>query len=129
MEQSYLIDSNVVIDYLAGKLSDSGMTFVSQIVDEVPRISVITKIEILGYKATSDVEQLLASFIHAANVLPLNERVTNETILLRKQYRIKIPDAIIAAIALVQNAILLTHNTDDFKKIKNLKYLDPHEYV
>jgi len=126
MEQSYLIDSNVVIDYLAGRLPDSGMSLVDQLVDETPQISVITKIEILGFNTTPEADRLLAGFINASTVLLLDERVSEHTITLRKKYRIKIPDAIIAATALVHDSILLTHNTDDFKKIENLKYIDPH---
>jgi predicted nucleic acid-binding protein len=43
--------------------------------------------------------------------------------------RIKLPDAIIAATALVQNCILLSHNTTDFNKIEGLQVLDPYSFV
>ena len=38
---------------------------------------------------------------------------------------IKLPDAIIAATAMVYNLILVTHNVDDFRKIRGLKTLNP----
>lgn len=40
MGKQYLIDSNAVIDYLSGKLHVEGMTFMNQIVNEIPTISV-----------------------------------------------------------------------------------------
>ncbi len=45
MGTQYLIDSNVVIDYLSGKLIPNGMTFMNGVVNAVPKVSVITKIE------------------------------------------------------------------------------------
>ncbi len=49
MEQGYLIDSNAVIDYLSGIIPEKGMEFMHVIIDQGPLISVITKIEVLGY--------------------------------------------------------------------------------
>ncbi len=48
MEQleRYLIDSNAVIDYLGKKLPQAGITLLSEVVDNAPLISVITKIEV-----------------------------------------------------------------------------------
>ena len=43
------MDTNIVIDYLDNKLPISGMIFVSTIVDKIPEVSVITKIEVLGF--------------------------------------------------------------------------------
>ena len=52
MEQSqYLIDTNAIIDYLGQKLPSAGMEFMNPIIDSVPNISVISKIEVLGFQA------------------------------------------------------------------------------
>lgn len=126
MEQ-YLIDSNVVIDYLAGQLPELGMTFMNRLMDNVPQISVITQIEILGYNTSAEAQELLAGFIRNSRVLPLNDDVVSRTILLRKNYRIKIPDAIIAATALEFECILLTRNSEDFKAIAGLTYRNLHQ--
>jgi hypothetical protein len=51
MEQpQYLIDTNVIIDYLGGKIPHEGMLFLNALIDAVPNVSVISKIEVLGYK-------------------------------------------------------------------------------
>jgi hypothetical protein len=36
------------VDYLGRKLSDSGMTFMNTIIDAVPKVSIITKIEVFN---------------------------------------------------------------------------------
>lgn len=49
MRQQYLMDSNVVIDYLSGKFFQKGMVFMNRIINDIPVLSVITKIEVLGF--------------------------------------------------------------------------------
>jgi len=44
MGQEYLLDSNVIIGYLAGKIPASGMKILSEIIDKVPNISDFKKI-------------------------------------------------------------------------------------
>jgi len=48
------------------------------------------------------------------------------TIELRKEYKIKLPDALIAAPALHYRLGLITRNTFDFKKIDGLEVINPH---
>ena len=68
-----------------------------EVVDAVPQVSVITKIEVLGYNAPPTAHQLLIDFMNDAIVLELTDAIVNQTIALRKQIKIKLPDAIIAA--------------------------------
>ena len=127
MEQSqYLIDTNAVIDYLSQKLPLTGMEFMNQIIDKVPNISVISKIEVLGFNAPEQHYQLLANFMRDATILDLTNSVVDVSIDIRKKYKTKLPDAIIAATALVYDLILLSRNISDFKNIKGLKVIDPH---
>lgn len=126
--QKYLIDSNTVIDYLNGKLPFNGNSFVNSIVDEEPKISVITKIEVLGFNLQSAEDyQIVVDFINDNMVYNLDESIINKTIELRKKYKIKLPDAIIAATALCNDLAIVSRNTDDFKKIKELKIINPFE--
>ena len=69
----------------------------------------------------------LIEFIAAHTELPLDEPVIQQTILLRQQHRIKLPDAIIAATALAHNLPLLTRNTSDFSAVPGLYVLNPHD--
>jgi len=127
MEQQYLIDSNVVIDYLSGKIPEKGMLFMNGIIDDIPNVSVISKIEVLGYKTTPEVYRLLSGFFKDSIVLGLSDSVVEQTIELRKRYKIKTPDAIIAATAIVNQLKLLSRNTKDFEKIKGLDVLNPYD--
>jgi predicted nucleic acid-binding protein len=124
---SCLLDSNVIVGYLAGEIPNPGMTAVSNIVDAVPHISVISQIEILRFNDTPENERVLADFVNAAVVHPLNDPVVRRTIALCKQSKIKLPDAIIAATALTENFVLVTRNTSDFKNIADLGLLNPWE--
>lgn len=126
MGTQYLIDNNAVIDYLSGKLPPKGMTFMNSIINAIPKVSVITKIEVMGYNAPATDYQLLSDFINDADVLQLTELVVNQTIELRKQYKTKLPDAILAATALANGLVLISRNLSDFKNITGLEVIDPH---
>jgi predicted nucleic acid-binding protein len=125
MGTGYLLDSNVVIGYLAGEIPAPGMAAVSDIVDAVPHISVISQIEVLRFTDTPENERILEDFVNAAIIHPLSDPVIRHTIALCKQRKIKLPDAIIAATALTANFTLVTRNTDDFKNIEGLEFLNP----
>lgn len=125
MGAGYLLDSNAVIGYLAGKIPDYGMKFISAVVDRIPHISVISQIEILRFNGTSENEKILAGFVDVSIIHPLNAAVVRRTIELCKGRKIKLPDAVIAATALTEDFILITRNTDDFKNIPNLSLLNP----
>lgn len=123
----YLLDSNTIIDYLEGKLPSTALNKLDRIVDQKAKISVITQIEILGWKDASPEQLKLPSeFVDDAIVLELTSDVVNKTIRIRQQCKIKLPDAIIAASALVHDLTLLTRNIDDFKNIDGLTKIDPY---
>jgi predicted nucleic acid-binding protein len=128
MEPGYLLDSNVIIGYLAGRIPASGMKTVSAIVDQTPHISVISQIEVLRYNDTPENEAILAGFISSSIIHSLSPSVVRRTIELCKQSKIKLPDAIIAATALTENYALVTCNIGDFKHIPDLELLNPWDY-
>jgi predicted nucleic acid-binding protein len=125
MEPGNLLDSNVIIGYLAGRIPASGMKTVSAIVDQTPHISVISQIEVLRYNDTPENEAILAGFISSSVIHSLSTSVVRRTIELCKQSKIRLPDAIIAATALTENYILVTRNIEDFKHIPGLELLNP----
>lgn len=126
MEPQYLIDTNTVIDYLGRNLPELGMIFLDEILDAAPVVSVITKIEVLGFNAPTEYHILLESFIADLTIIDLTSAIVDQTIAIRKNYKTKLPDAIIAATASVHNLTLITRNTSDFKNILDLKCLDPY---
>ena len=123
----YLLDTNIVIYYLKAALPLKAMQLLNTIVDDQPTLSVITKIEVLGFNSPNKEEQDITTlFIGAADIINLDETIVAQTIELRKQLHIKLPDAIIAATAMVYNLTLLTRNTSDFNRIPNLLLIDPY---
>jgi len=125
MGKRYLIDTNIIIYFLSQELPPNSLTFISKIIDDEFNLSVISKIEVLGYPNT---KESTVKFIALANVFNIDDRIVDVTIQLRREYlKIKLPDAIIAATALVNNFELITRNTKDFKKIKSLKVIDPFD--
>jgi len=128
MGQNYLIDSNVLIDYMAGVIPAKGSDFVETLFDKQFLISVVTKIEVLGYNDLPHKMSAMRSFVSLSDILPLNESVTEKTIELKRSFRkMKLGDAIIAATAIDNNLTLITRNTADFKFIPRLTVLNLYE--
>ena len=74
--------------------------------------------------AEKDLE-LLKNFINDALVIELEQPIKLKTADIRKAHRIKLPDAIIAATALIYDLILLSRNLADFGGISGLKIINP----
>ncbi|NBR15983.1 MAG: type II toxin-antitoxin system VapC family toxin [Crocinitomicaceae bacterium] len=125
-QQKYLIDTNAIIDYLGNRLPISGLNFMNSIIDNIPTISVISKIEVLGFTTTDKNYSLLKDFIDDSFVLDLTENVIDTCIEIRKNHKTKLPDAIIASTAIANNLILITRNVSDFKNIDGLQVVNPH---
>ena len=123
MGQKYLIDTNVLIDAQMNRIPRKGLNFLANIINENFLISFITLIEYLGYKNISKKSE---EFILLAEVIEIDKLMIQTCIDLRKNYAIKLPDAIIAATALTRNLTLVTNNERDFIPIQNLIVLNPH---
>jgi len=123
----YLIDTNATIDYLGEAMPEKGLAFMDGVIDKKYSISVISRIELYAYsKLTEKDKTTLDVFTSHASVLNINDDIIEKTIELRKTYKTKLPDAIIAATALVYNFTLISHNVKDFKNIKDLAFIDPY---
>lgn len=127
MAKRYLIDSNVIIDFASVGLPEKGSDFVENLFDTDFLISVVTKIEVLGFNDIPAKLLAMDEFVNTADVLLLDELVTNQTILLRRNYKkLKLGDAIIAATAMINDLILISRNVSDFKNIEGLQVINPH---
>lgn len=124
MGQGYLIDSNPVIDFFNKSLPERGKNLLFSI---TPIISVITYIEVFSSSNISESEyKELKRFAEFATIYEVNREIALKSIELRLMYKIKLPDAVIAATAIVNDLILITRNSSDFSKIKELKIVNPH---
>ncbi len=126
MGLNYLWDTNIVIYYLQQKFTRQSEIFIdSLLLQNKPLLSVISEIELLSWKSTSKHDyDVLLNFIIDSIIFDLDNAVKTKTVQLRRQNKIKIPDAIIAATALVNDFTLITRNISDFKNIEELKFKD-----
>jgi len=124
MGKRYLIDSNAAIDFLGGKLPEKGKQLMLKI---NPEISIITFIEILSKKDISVPEmQQYKTFVNSSLIYSeIKGEIAAHTITIRKKYGLKIPDAIIAATAIVNKLTLITRNEKDFVRIYKLDLINP----
>jgi len=128
MGKRYLLDSNTVIDYIACLHPDKARIWLNRIIDEEINVSVISKIEVLSYDPDKDDNyQVLVDFFESSITFDLTSDIVGKTIKLRQKQKIKLPDAIIAATAVVNNFTLITRNIKDFEKIDGLEILNPYE--
>ncbi|MEI0697974.1 type II toxin-antitoxin system VapC family toxin [Brachyspira intermedia] len=111
-----LLDTNAIIYFLNGKfLLDNEYNIFT---------SIISEIELLCYpKITSEEENIIKDFLNSINIINLDNYIKNETILLKKEISIKLPDAIILATAKTNNLILLTQD-EGILKYNGYKNID-----
>jgi len=121
----YIIDSNVIVNYTSEKYSKKAMSFLADVIDEIPNISVITKIEVLSWRsAIMQEEENMRLFVNSLNLIRLSDIIVEKCIEIRRNHKIKTPDAIIAATAIVNDFTILTSDSD-FDPIPNLKIINP----
>lgn len=106
---SALLDTNILIDYLHGDpRAQAEIRHYEQ-----PAISEITWMEVM-VGATLETEQETRTFLLSFKRIAIDAAVTEQAVKLRKQYRLKLPDAIVWASAQTQSLLFVTRDTKDF---------------
>ena len=111
-----ILDSNTII-YLSKEIIS-----IDDILEENQdiSISVITYTEVLGYDFDSEKEEeFIRNFLNCFDIIYIDEIIVEIVIGLRKKYKIKLPDAIICASAILNKKTLITNDTR-LKKIDEL---------
>ena len=126
MGATYLIDTNIISKLFDGVLPINALNLMSDLATDKQYISVINRIELLSWKELkgnklNDVKE----FLKEITELELTEPIIDRTIKIKKGISIRLPDAINAATAIVNNLTLLSDNDKDFEKIAGLKYINP----
>lgn len=117
-----LLDSNIIIYLTQPAYADLR----KRVSGKKLSTSIVCKIETLGYnKLTAQQQELLVNFFNSIKVIRLTDTIAEQAIKLRQSANISLADAIIAATAISENIELLTHNTEDFKRIDGLRMSDP----
>jgi len=121
----YVLDTNVVIGFLAG--TDWAVSFfeAASRSRSVLHISTITRMELLSFpQMTPQEEERISRFLSLVQVRPLNDGIEETAIRIRRQYRMRLPDAIVAATALDIHAGLVSADLD-FRKVSELTLVEP----
>lgn len=105
-----IIDSDVLIDFLQGE--EKARVELSKY--KKREISVISWMEVMAGAQTKEEEAACTAFLSTFTVHDLSAEIAREAVLLRKAYRLRLPDAIIWATARVNALIIVTRNTKDF---------------
>jgi len=127
MGKKYLLDSNTVIDYIAGLHPYKNRQWLNQIIDEEINVSIITKIEVLSFDPDKDDNYpILIDFFEASKIFELTDDIVSKTIQIRQKQKIKLPDAVIAATALMNGLVLVSRNTKDFESVPDLETVNPY---
>ena len=123
---NYLWDTNTAIYFLQQQFPINAEKYIDSILQtNIPVISAITEIELLCWKTASENDlKVLNNFIQDATVIELEQEIKSKTAEIRKANKIKLPDSIIAATAIVYNLTIITRNTADFKNIDESLHLD-----
>ena len=110
MGSSALVDTNLLIDFLSGvSLAQSELARYTDLA-----ISVISRIELLAGEQGASLHRA-ERFLTMFKQIELTPTITERAILVRRNTRLKLPDAVLLATAEVEGRTLLTRNTKDFK--------------
>ncbi|MGE4287757.1 MAG: type II toxin-antitoxin system VapC family toxin [Salinivirgaceae bacterium] len=118
-----LVDTNVLIYLSKKKLKLEKIASP----EDTLFISVITYMEVMVYAFNNDPEkELVEKLCSLFPIIDLNSEIVEQVIALRRNHKIKLPDAIILASAAVNKLELITANTTDFSnRIEGLKVTNP----
>ena len=108
-----LLDTNIVLYLLKGE-----ETLVPLLENKQLYISFITELELLSFKGLNEWQTKgVKSFINECFIVDISQGIKELTIKLRKDFSLKLPDAIILATSVYMNIPLVSADSD-FKKVK-----------
>lgn len=131
MKLKVVIDTNIIIDHLRGVPQATKQLYEIERGSFEGLISTITVMELLAVPHISQkrlvaINELLELFVH----IPVDDQIATAAATLLGQYRsshgLEPMDALIAATALVNEAVLFTLNKKHFKFIQGLVSINPY---
>ena len=104
-----LMDTNILIDYL------NGIAAAREEIGryETPLISAITWMEVM-VGAIDDEQPAIRSFLSRFTQVAIDAEVAEIAVAIRREHKMRLPDAIIWASAKRESALLVSRNTKDF---------------
>lgn len=110
------LDTNILLYLLQGDVT------LTEVLDSKQfYISFITELELLSYSGLTSTDlKVVHELLSECVVIDINAEIKQLAVRFRKQYKVKLPDTIIAATSLYLNIPLITADSD-FKKLKELE--------
>ena len=105
-----VFDTNILIDYLKGiKVAEKEINKFDE-----RYISIITYIEVLVGINDAELLSETKTFLNLFDIVTVGHKISEFAIKAHKEYRFKLPDALIFATAESLDAVFVTRNTKDF---------------
>lgn len=120
----YTLDTSTIIYFLTNK--ESVVNTIDKIFKESIFVYVptIVRAELLSKSNLSDSEEnSIKLFLKNTTKIILDDYIADLSAYVRREYKLKLPDAIIAATTIATGSVLVTGNERDFKKVKELKII------
>lgn len=107
-----IFDTNILIDYLNGETK----AYKEMSKFDICQISIISYIEVLVGVQIEDAGEAKAvkNWLSSFQVINIDGAIAEVAIKICKQYKLKVPNALILATAYYNGAVLVTRNTKDF---------------
>jgi predicted nucleic acid-binding protein len=108
---AYTLNTNAILYYL--KDDSSAVSLMREIFarDAPVYISAITELELFAFSSLSAQEHtLIDELISTLSVIPVDSHIARLASFIRREYRLKVPDSVIAATALFTGSALVTRN-------------------
>ncbi|MBI5400920.1 MAG: type II toxin-antitoxin system VapC family toxin [Candidatus Yonathbacteria bacterium] len=112
----YLFDINAIIYFLSG--DKKSVDLVTEIVKDNKTIYVptIVRLELFSKPDLTSVEQnAISDFLSHTIEINLDKTIADIVATIRRNFKIKVADSIVAASAFYTNSFLVTRDTKDFK--------------
>ena len=115
---SLLIDTNIALYLL------NGDTTIAELLNgRDVHVSFITELELLGFQDIKEEDRsIIEDLLNNCIIVDLNQAIKRITINLKQKYKLKLPDAIIAATSIYMNLPLISADKD-FERISDLQFI------
>lgn len=120
-----IVDTDIFVDFFQGV--EEALLFLNENKASIV-FSAITEAELLSGKQCTDLKQkeMVIRVLTQFEKIPVDNPLVQIAADFRRKYTLKLPDALIAATAFTLGYPLVTRNSDDFKKIKEITVKEPY---
>ncbi len=117
----FLLDTNVIIGLLKNTPATSELLATNQCKPDACAVSQITRIELFSYPDLSEKEdQTIRVLLEVVHVIRLDDEIEQVAIAIRKKKKLRLPDAVVAATAVVKDLQLLTFDKSLLKAFESV---------